>query len=60
MDSVRKNPSEKNESGKIIVQSKLLEKKNFSVNSRGEPTKVLIVDDSAFNFIVLKKLLALY
>jgi len=53
MDSLRKIPGEKNDSGKIIAHSKLLEKKNFSLNSRGEPTKVLIVDDSAFNFIVL-------
>ncbi|KAL4436233.1 hypothetical protein ABPG74_015824 [Tetrahymena malaccensis] len=43
------------------IQKALLDKtNNFSINSKGEETKILIVDDSGFNIMVLKKIIQLF
>ncbi|KAL4487057.1 hypothetical protein ABPG72_001509 [Tetrahymena utriculariae] len=43
------------------IQKALLDKtNNFSINSKGEETKILIADDSGFNIMVLKKIIQLF
>jgi len=37
-----------------------MKKKSYEMNKHGELTKILIVDDSPFNLLVLKKILELF
>jgi len=43
-----------------ILSSKIMKNKSYEMNLKGEPTKILIVDDSPFNLLVLKKVIELF
>jgi len=43
-----------------IMSSKIMKKKSYEMNLKGESTKILIVDDSPFNLLVLKKVIELF